>query len=162
MAGSDLNADGISGNDLTYVPLADGSDITLQNPVQLDSLNAFIDSQSCLAASRGALLRRNACRNPWSNLVNARLAMNVPLPSGQNLQVSWDVFNVLNLIDGGWGLFNQVSGFEAGGSFLSAVGYDEANNRPIYRFSPPSTITRTIRGPSSSTWRMQFGAKYSF
>ena len=162
MAGSDVNADGISGNDLTYVPLADGSDITLQNPLQLDSLNTFIDSQSCLAASRGELLRRNACRNPWSNLFNARLATTVPLPSGQNLQLTWDVFNVLNLIDGGWGLFNQVSGFESGGSFLSAVGYDVANNRPIYRFSQPATISRTIRGPNSSTWRMQFGARYSF
>jgi outer membrane receptor protein involved in Fe transport len=162
MTGSDVNGDGISGNDMTYVPLADGSDITLQDPSLLDSLNNFIDSQACLAASRGHLLRRNACRNPWSNLLNARLATTLQLPSGQNLELSWDVFNVLNMMNGDWGLFNQVSGFEEGGSFLSAVGYDEANNRPIYRFAQPSTVTRTIRGPSSSTWRMQFGAKYSF
>ena len=162
MAGSDVNADGISGNDMTFVPKADGSDITLQDPTQLAALNTFIDGQSCLAASRGKILRRNSCRNPWSNLMNARLATTVPLPSGQNLQLSWDIFNVLNMFDTSWGAFKQVSAFEEGPSFLRAVAYDAANNRPIYSFAPPTTVEKTVLGPNSSRWRMQFGARYSF
>jgi outer membrane receptor protein involved in Fe transport len=160
--GSDVNGDGISGNDLPYVPLADGSDITLADPSQLADLNAFIDSQSCLAKSRGKLLERNSCRNAWSNLVNARLATSVPLMGGQRVELSWDIFNVLNMFDKEWGAFKQVSAFEEGPSFLRAAGYDVANNRPIYNFSPPSSIERTVLGPNSSRWRMQFGAKYSF
>ncbi|HET7603703.1 MAG TPA: hypothetical protein VFK36_11845, partial [Gemmatimonadales bacterium] len=63
-----------------------------------------------------------------------------------------------------WGAFKQVSAFEEGPSFLRAVGYDAANNRPIYNFSPPDAdqIVKTVRGPNSSRWRMQFGAKSSF
>jgi hypothetical protein len=162
--GSDLNGDGISGNDLPYVPSADGSDITLADPSQLADLNAFIDGQDCLAASRGHILERNSCRNPWSNLVNTRLATSLPLMSGHSVELSWDIFNVLNMIDNEWGAFKQVSAFEEGPSFLRAVGYDEANNRPIYSFSPPDAdqIVKTVRGPNSSRWRMQFGAKYSF
>jgi hypothetical protein len=162
MAGSDVNADGITGNDMTYVPLADGSDITLADPSQLAELNDFIDSQSCLAKSRGKLLERNSCRNAWSNLLNARLATSVPVTGGQRVELSWDIFNLLNMFDRDWGAFKQVSAFEEGPSFLRATGYDAANDRPIYNFAPPSTVERTVLGPNSSRWRMQFGAKYSF
>ncbi|HET9604901.1 MAG TPA: carboxypeptidase regulatory-like domain-containing protein [Gemmatimonadales bacterium] len=162
--GSDVNGDGISGNDLPYVPSADGTDITLADPSQLADLNAFIDGQKCLAGSRGHLLERNSCRNPWTNLVNTRLATSLPLMSGHAVELSWDIFNVLNMFDNEWGAFKQVSAFEEGPSFLRAVGYDAANNRPIYNFSPPDAdqIVKTVRGPNSSRWRMQFGAKYSF
>jgi hypothetical protein len=81
---------------------------------------------------------------------------------GQRVELSWDIFNVLNMFDKEWGAFKQVSAFEEGPSFLRAAGYDVANNRPIYNFSPPSSIERTVLGPNSSRWRMQFGAKYSF
>ena len=162
MAGSDVNGDGISGNDMTYVPMADGSDITLADPSQLAELNEFIEGQSCLAKSRGQLLERNSCRNPWSNLLNARLATSLPITGGQRVELSWDIFNVLNIFDKEWGAFKQVSAFEEGPSFLRATGYDEDNNRPIYSFSPPGSIERTVLGPNSSRWRMQFGAKYSF
>ncbi len=161
MVGSDVNADGISGNDLPFIP-ADASQITLADPTQFAALNDFIGGQQCLAASRGRLLERNACRNPWSNLFNTRLATSVPLMGGQSIQLSWDIFNVLNMFDKEWGAFKQVSAFEEGPSFLRATGYDAANNRPIYSFAPPATIERTILGPNSSRWRMQFGAKYSF
>jgi outer membrane receptor for ferrienterochelin and colicin len=162
--GSDVNGDGISGNDLPYVPSADGTDITLADPSQLADLNAFIDGQKCLAGSRGHLLERNSCRNPWTNLVNTRLATSLPLMSGHAVELSWDIFNVLNMFDNEWGAFKQVSAFEEGPSFLRAVGYDAANNRPIYNFSPPDAdqIVKTVRGPNSSRWRMQFGAKYSY
>jgi outer membrane receptor for ferrienterochelin and colicin len=160
--GSDVNGDGISGNDLPYVPMADGSDITLEDPSQLAALNDFIDSQSCLAKSRGQLLERNSCRNAWSNLLNARLATSLPVTGGQRVELSWDVFNVLNMFDREWGAFKQVSAFEEGPSFLRMEGYDAANDRPVYSFSPPSSIERTVLGPNSSRWRMQFGAKYSF
>lgn len=160
--GSDVNGDGISGNDLPYVPKADGSDITLADPTQLSALNDFIDGQKCLAESRGKLLERNSCRNAWSNLVNTRLAVSVPFMTGQNVELSWDIFNVLNMVDQEWGAFKQVSAFEEGPSFLRATGYDVANNRPVYSFAPPSTIEKTVLGPNSSRWRMQFGAKYSF
>ncbi len=65
----DANADGIAGNDLVFVP-GDPSQITLSNPAAYDSLQSFIGSQKCLAEARGALLRRNSCRNPWLNFFN--------------------------------------------------------------------------------------------
>src|SRR6185436_4477461 len=48
----DVNADGINGNDLVFVP-ADASQISLQDPSQFQALSDFVDSQECLRKSRG-------------------------------------------------------------------------------------------------------------
>ncbi len=157
----DANADGINGNDMTFVP-GDASQITLASGSSFAAVDAFIASQPCLAASRGSLLPRNACRNPWRNFLDARLATTLPSIRGRGIQLSLDMFNVLNFMSHNWGLSNQVSGFEEGPAFLKVVGYDPGNNRPIYSFAPPSTILRTSFGANSSRWRMQVGAKYAF
>jgi outer membrane receptor protein involved in Fe transport len=166
----DVNADGISGNDLPFIP-ADASQITLADPSQFAALSDFIDSQSCLREARGGLLERNSCRNPWQNYLNARLGVTVPTLSGQGLELSLDLFNVLNFIDRDWGLYKQVSEFEEGPRFLNAVGFDAVNNRPVYSFAAPAVIEQTIFGenPSGaqagvnrSRWTMQLGAKYTF
>jgi outer membrane receptor protein involved in Fe transport len=162
----DVNADGISGNDLPFIP-ADPSQITLADPGQFAALEDFIGSQDCLRDARGGLLGRNTCRNPWQNFLNARLAGVIPTLRGQGLELSLDVFNVLNLIDSDWGLYKQVSEFEEGPRFLNAVGFDAANNRPIYSFSAPQVIEQTVYGENASgvnrsRWTMQLGAKYTF
>jgi outer membrane receptor protein involved in Fe transport len=166
----DVNADGISGNDLPFIP-ADASQITLANPAQFAALDAFIASQDCLQESRGAMLERNSCRNPWQNYLNARLGTSIPTIRGQGLELSLDLFNVLNFIDHDWGLYKQVSEFEEGPRFLNGAGFDAANNRPIYSFAAPALIEQTVFGenPSGaqagvnrSRWTVQLGAKYRF
>lgn len=166
----DVNADGINGNDLPFIP-ADASQITLANPAQFDALNQFIQSQDCLQKARGQILPRNSCPNPWQNYLNARLGAVIPTIHGQEFELSLDLFNVLNFIDRDWGLYKQVSEFEEGPRFLNAVGFDAANNRPIYSFTAPAVIEQTVFGenPSGaqagvnrSRWTMQLGAKYRF
>jgi hypothetical protein len=157
----DVNADNISGNDLPFIP-ADASQITLQNPAQFAALDEFINSQECLASQRGQLHERNSCRNPWINFLDARLTKIVPTMSGQSLELSLDLFNVLNFLDRDWGLVKRVSAFEQGPRFLNSVGFDAVNNRPIYSFAAPAVIESTIFGQNTSRWRMQVGGKYRF
>jgi hypothetical protein len=40
------------------------------------------------------------------------------------------------------GLYKQVSEFEEGPRFLNEVGFDPANNRPIYTFAAPAASSR--------------------
>jgi hypothetical protein len=103
--------------------------------------------------------------------LNARLSAVIPTLRGQGLELSLDMFNVLNFIDRDWGLYKQVSEFEEGPRFLNAVGFDPANNRPVYTFSAPSIIEQTVfgenptgaqAGVNRSRWAMQLGAKYTF
>ena len=159
----DINADGVNGNDLVFVP-AKPADISLQDPTQWTALNSFIQSQDCLAEARGRLIQRGECRNPWQNLLNLRLSWTSPPVTGeQRIQVQLDVFDVLNLIDSNWGHFDEATGFENDGSaFLKAVGYDFVKDRPIYTFSAPTSVVNTVYSPTSSRWRIQLGARYNF
>lgn len=159
----DVNADGISGNDLAFIP-GDASQISLQDPAQYEDLSKFINSQPCLQQAKGRFVQRGECRNPWQNFLNVRLGWNSPeLVKGQRLELQADIFNVLNLLNPEWGLFEQEAQFEThGAQFLRAVGYDAANNRPVYTFSEPSSVRTTVYTPTLSRWRIQLGARYVF
>ena len=161
---NDVNGDGISGNDLVFVP-KDSSQISISptSPGKFSDLQAFINSQSCLRDAAGGYIHRNACRNPWVDFLDMRVSWQSPKFKGeQQIEVQWDIFNVLNLINSSWGHNDQVAQFATGPSFLKAVGFDAANNRPIYNVTLPSSIVSTVYSPTSSRWRMQFGARYMF
>jgi hypothetical protein len=162
----DVNADGINGNDVPFIP-ANDAQISFntpsgKDPVQYAALSTFIDSQTCLRRAKGGFIERGACRNPWQDFVDLRLSWLSPDLKGQRIEIQYDIFNVLNLIDSRWGHFNSVAQFENGPAFLQAVGYDDVNRRPKYAYRPLSTITSTVYSPTLSRWRMQLGAKYVF
>src|SRR5215472_2834138 len=157
----DVNGDGINGNDVVFVP-KDQSQISLRDPSQWDALNNFIQSQDCLQNARGGFVQRGACRNPWQNFLDMRLSWISPdIIKGQHFELQWDIFNVLNLLNSKWGHFDTATGFETHNSrFLQAVGYDTVNNRPIYNFIAPTSVTTTLYSPTQSRWRMQLGLRY--
>ncbi len=157
----DANGDGVSGNDLVFVP-SDPGQITLSNPAAYDSLQNFISSQKCLAAARGGILERNSCRNPWQDYFNLRIGWTTPQVKGSGIELTLDVFNFLNFLSSSWGLYKEVSAFEEGPAFLSVSGYDTVNDRPIYRFTQPAVVERTVYGQRQSRWTMQLGAKWRF
>ncbi|MBN1209053.1 MAG: TonB-dependent receptor [Myxococcaceae bacterium] len=159
----DVNADGISGNDLAFIP-ANPEQITLQDPSQYEALNNFVEGQECLRNARGGFVQRGSCRNPWQNILDMRLGWNSPeWIKGQHLELQGDIFNVLNLINSDWGLFEQEANFENHpAQFLRAVGYDAANNRPVYSFTEPSEVRTVVLSPTRSRWRIQVGARYVF
>ena len=131
------------------------ADITLEDPAQWDTLNSYIASHSCLQNQRGQLQRRNSCRNGWVTLMNARLSTVIPTAKGQSIELMLDVFNVLNLLSGSWGVQRGTGGT----LILRMVGYDEVNQRGIYVFQPNDTRVWNVE---ASRWRMQLGARYVF
>jgi outer membrane receptor protein involved in Fe transport len=159
----DANGDGVSGNDLPFIP-ANASQITLKDPSQFAALQKFINSQSCLRDAQGSLLQRGACRNPWQDYLDARVSWTTPsVWKGVKAELQYDIFDVLNLINSSWGHVNSATGFEtANGSFLRVSGYDAANKRPVYTFAAPPSIVSTSYGPTTSRWRMQFGGRVMF
>ena len=156
----DANADGVVflsrqvHNDPVYVP-RDAADISLADPAQWEDMDRFIRSQPCLREQRGRLLRRNSCRDPWVSLMNARLSKIFPTVGGQSIELIADVFNVLNLLDGGWAVRRGINDTY----ILLPVGYDEVNQRGIYFFGPSDTNVRDVE---ATRWRMQLGARYTF
>jgi hypothetical protein len=79
---NDVNGDGVGGNDPVYVP-RDGGDIEMKNgAADFAKLDSYINSEPCLRDNRGRILPRNVCRNPWQNLLNARLSKVLPTFGG--------------------------------------------------------------------------------
>ena len=168
----DANGDGYEGpgisrrnNDIVYVPLADGSDFTGENPNDFTDYNAFIQSESCLREARGSIPERNTCRNPWSDRVDASLRVSLGNTFGgaqrHNLTFVADVFNLLNLLNSDWGTVRAVT-FNQTRELLDFRGFDAVNNRPIYRFAGPSIDSKASVSDLRSRWRAQFGLRYDF
>jgi hypothetical protein len=124
------------------------------------TLARYIETESCLQRSRGALQRRNTCRNPWRTQLDARLAKAVAVPARRTLELTLDVFNLLHLLDGDWGLVRRTADFGLEEvPLFRLVGFDPANQRGIYQLRPPD---RRHVDQDASRWRMQIGARLAF
>lgn len=163
-------------NDAVYVP-RDRDDILLVRDASgsggpslvdatsaaYDSLEAFIASDPCLSEHRGELLPRNACRNPWQNLLNMRIAERVPIPGGRTVELSLDAINVLHLIDSDWGNVRQTGTMSGAGTenvpMLKLRGQDASGERNSYELTLPR---RNVIDRELSRWRLQLGARYIF
>jgi carboxypeptidase family protein len=161
----DANADGVGftdarGNDPLYVP-RDASDITLVDPTEWTILDSIIRSDACLERQRGRLVERNSCRSPWIHDTRARLTTVLPLVRGQRLELSADLFNLLNFLDGDWGWVRQgVQDFGVA-TLADLVGYDQANGRGVYQVDRSALDIRGL-DPGRSRWRFQLSARYVF
>ena len=157
----DANADGIGAglmlDDIAYVP-KDSSDIALASPADWGTLNRFIESEPCLRRQRGRIAERNSCRNPWFGTLNARLSKAFPTVRGQSLELTADVYNLLNLINRQWGQYRVTTG-EVRAPLLRLVGYDASAGRGIYRLQLPGL--RQIQD-LASRWQMELGVRYVF
>ncbi|MCC7133382.1 MAG: TonB-dependent receptor [Gemmatimonadales bacterium] len=160
----DANADSVAGNDLLHVP-ADSTDISLTDPSKWAALAEFIASQPCLARQRGRIMARGSCRNPGFLTLDARLARRLTIRGIGTVELSADVFNLPNLIDGDWGLVRETTG-TGRVSLVSVTGWDQTANRP--RYSVPvvaatgqvSLPARDVVISTLTRWRVQLGARY--
>jgi hypothetical protein len=157
---SDVNGDGLSGNDPIYVP-KDANDISLKTASDWTTLDNYIKSDPCLENARGTLLKRNACRGPWQSYVNARVSKLIPTVHGQSFEVNLDIFNVLNLINSSWGVNKYTSGpgFE-NQAILNPSGYDVVNHRSQYTLLNMSGLNAVQA--NNSRYRLLLSGKYIF
>ena len=168
----DGNADGITSNDALYVP-RDAGDILLTNPADFDRLNTWLVAEDCILEQRGQVMKRNSCRNPFVHGINMRFGKRINTFRGQSMEITADVFNLLNLINDDWGVirsnFGQASEFEQRVAPIRVAGFDNrgtpetSDDRP--RYSVDALAQFPVRDQAvlnSSRWRMQLGLKYVF
>ena len=184
--GGDMNGDGVTGNDLIYVP-RNASEIVLvdrrfaSSPTgaytysaaqQAADLDAFISADPYLSQHRGQYAERNGAEQPWQHRVDFRLLQDVFTNLGENrhaLQLSLDVFNIGNLLNKNWGIYQ----FPYTAQPLAFQGYN-AQGQPTFQFqyatnptatTPAQTLTTTFRNDVStvaSRWQLQLGLRYLF
>jgi hypothetical protein len=171
----DMNGDGLSGNDLMYVPrnqsemnflaLAATSTApaaTVQE--QRDAFDAFINQDKYLSSMRGKVVERNGVLQPYIVRFDFSTQLELFRNIGKNrhtIQLRADIFNMGNLINNAWGVGNFVNTFNP----LTAAGVD-ANGVPVFRMTRVSNSINysTYRKSTSigDVWSAQFGIRYIF
>ena len=183
----DMNADGVTGNDLIYVP-TDVNDlnqirfanVTVSGEVlsaadQAAAFEKLIAGNECLNSARGRILERNSCRLPFSHNFDLSLRQNIPLVSGsQRVAVQLDIFNFGNLLNKDWGQqkVNPISGFNN----ISLLTHTASSSADPAAAVPTVNFNYRVFDPDKdgnleeyqvgnfvgNYWRMQLSARISF
>ncbi|MBL0174260.1 MAG: TonB-dependent receptor [Ignavibacteria bacterium] len=155
----DVNGDGQVENDLLYVP-KDAGDILLTTN-NYDKLDAWIQSDQSLQDARGTIVDRMGSRMPWQDVIDLRIAQEVPIPSlgGHRFEVTLDVLNVLNLMNPDWGRVKFVD--QQRFRLLKFQGLDATTQKPTFSFDASRTDPYDLSS-LASRWQMQIGLRYTF
>lgn len=159
---------------LIYIP-ADLADINLIDTDELtaaqqwEALDRFLSTNEYTKDNRGKYAERNGAFGPWSTVVDFKFLQDIPLANAgkHKLQLSFDVFNLTNLINKDWGrrtfIPNQYNIIEFEG-FQSGT-----TNVPTFTFDPDvlnedGEIDPFLddAGIQSSRWQGQIGIRYIF
>ena len=82
----------------------------------------------------------------------------VPTVGAQSLEVTADVYNVLNLLSRRWGQY-RVTTLDPRVPLLALTGYDQARGRGVYRLALPE---RNAVQDLESRWQVVLAARYAF
>ena len=162
---NDLNNDGISANDLVYVPNGDNDpkvDYSGLTATQRAEMLAFIQS-SGLDKYAGRHAPRNAFSQPWINQLDLRISQRIPIYKPAEVELFLDFINF------GYWLSRKSFGYvELLTNTNNAVFYrrlmgpaaynSTGQVRPTYTAEPATATIDNI----ASRWRVQFGATVRF
>jgi len=159
---------------LPYIPTVEETNTMILDAANRAAFNSFVDGDNYLKTRRGKYAERNGLRTPWNHDLDLKLMHEFRLSATNKfhtLQISFDVFNVLNLLNNSWGHINFVSNTNNYTvNFLKFV--TDANNvkpgdpstgyLPTFQFLQPTNNHYYTSDPVNSRWQGQLGIKYNF
>lgn len=143
---------------------------------QWADLNNFINGDNYLKTRRGQYAERNALRTPWNHELDLKLMHEFRLSKtnkSKTLQLSLDIFNVLNLLNNNWGHITFVTNtnnytvnllnFKTDANNI-APGKPSSGYLPTFTFNKPTGLNNQYYtvDPINSRWQGQLGIKYNF
>ncbi len=171
----DLNADGVTGNDNMYVPtnVTDPNQIQFQTATfsgvsytpaqQAAAFQSFLNNNKCVSSQAGTIMARNSCSNPWYNTLDMSIRQRLPSIGTHTIMFNVDIYNVMNLINSGWGkIYTFTSNTDAS---LLTVATRDAQNRLVYTFDPQFASNSNIFTPFAAAYQyyqIQVSMRYSF
>jgi hypothetical protein len=178
----DFNRDGVSGNDLIYIP-TDATDpnqilfttFTYPNGVTYSAaqqgvmFNNYMNQDKYLRAHKGQLAERNGAQLPWRNEWDLKILQDVFINAFKHrntIQFSLDIFNFGNFLSSNWGKAKVVNASAVLVPTNVASLVPGGTVRPTFRIQTDRNgpVTETFRDNISvaSTYYMQFGLRYLF
>lgn len=170
----DMNGDGLSGNDLMYVPrdqtemnflpITSGSTVIATVQQEKDAFDAYINQDPYLKKMRGKVTERNGSLMRYLVRYDFSTQLELFRNIGKNrhtIQLRADIFNVGNMLNSAWGVSDFINTFNP----LSAAGVD-ANGVPLFRMNRVNnslSYTTYRKGTGfGDVWQAQFGIRYIF
>ncbi|GGY82090.1 carboxypeptidase regulatory-like domain-containing protein [Pseudoduganella plicata] len=168
---NDMNGDDIAGNDLMYIPKAFGSgEVVFKGDSATNHANeqkfwSIVDANRGLRDSAGKVVGRNTSFSPWTNTFDLRISQEVPgFWQGHKGVVTFDLFNVGNLLNKKWGRINEVGFQSVGGAqarnFVDFAGIEGGKYVYQVRDKVEDFEVRQVKGESQ--WALQATVKYEF
>jgi hypothetical protein len=142
---------------------------------QWTDLNNLITGDKYLNSRRGQYAERNGLRTPWNHDVDMKLMHEFKFgkEGSRSIQISLDIFNVLNLLNNNWGhvyFVTNVNNYTVNVlTFVKdangvAAGKPSSGYLPTFNFNAPTGLNNhyyTV-DPLNSRFQAQFGVKYNF
>jgi hypothetical protein len=164
MFNGDANGDGRTNNDIAFIP-SSADQVVVFNGTY-DQLNAFLNGDPASSANRGTIPPRSAARSPWNNNLDFRYGVNLPTGGRTRVELTMDVFNLLNLLNKDWGwqyfpLFpsSSANGLIGYGGIDAATGKERLNLNTI---TAPTFQGQFQRDDLRSRWQAQWGVRVRF
>jgi len=168
---NDMNGDGVSGNDLMYIP-KDSSEVvftgaTVNGRTPEQRFWDVVEANPELRKSKGKVVSRNGSFAKFTNSFDLRLSQEVPsFFSGHKGVLSLDILNFGNMLNKRWGRIDEI-GFPSQRRFVNFNGIT-SDGKMVYNLGTPSVTnpipddftTRQTRGESQ--WAVQVTARYEF
>jgi hypothetical protein len=171
----DVNGDGISYNDLMFVPktsdqikLINATGDTRTQTELWNQLDAFIASNPYLFSRRGQFAERNAYVLPWTHKLDLNFTQDVRFTVGKNkhtLRFTADIYNFTNLLNKDWGVYYVPTTTTP----LVFSKIDTDGKTPVYTFPYQDAVnkvpyTRAYKPSPSlgSRYQIQIGVRYLF
>ena len=172
VVGGDINKDGNNASDLMYI-YESGADVPFVNlsgftiAEQQAAYDQFVESSPYLRNHKGQYAERNSAFTPWYNRIDARILQDIFIKTGNRkhtLQLSADVVNLPNLLNGEWGIRDLYT-LNNPLTFKSIE-----NGKPTFTMATARVNNETVLATEafeknqtfSTTWQLQFGIRYIF
>ena len=165
-----------AGEQLNFADVKDASgSVTYSSALQQADFNSFVNNDQYLSKRRGQYTERNGQRTPWNQELDLKLMHEFKFKGDndkRSLQISLDLFNVLNLLNNDWGHISFVTNVNNYNVNLLAFATDAAGKKPgapSTGYTPTFTYVRPsstghyyTTDPINSRWQAQLGIKYNF
>ncbi|MCQ2334842.1 MAG: TonB-dependent receptor [Paludibacteraceae bacterium] len=138
-----------------FIPTEDQLEImNFSSETNKYQFNEWIESNKYLASHRGQFAERGCMAMPWHNQLDFKFMQNFFVADGSgrkhNLELGWDVNNVLNLLNPAWGTYKQISKTQA-------LSWKDG----VYTFDPTVGQFNHFAN-TASTWSMLLSLRYYF
>jgi len=143
-------------------------EVTLSAAQQWTDLNEFIENDEYLSTRRGQYVEPNSSRAPFVNTFDFRIShefFDVVKGKRNSLQVSFDIFNIGNMLNKDWGRIYYAPAYYNNYALMKFEGFVTGTKEPIFSFTKPkggTIFSIDDSGLQSSRWQAQITLRYNF